>query len=50
MRSLVGSLADGVLADAILISPHPPILAHQYKEVKGVRETGTETSNTKNIY
>ena len=25
MRSLAGSLADGVLADAILISPHPPI-------------------------
>ena len=25
MRSLAGSLADGVLADAILVSPHPPI-------------------------
>ena len=39
MRSLAGSLADGVLADAILIPPRPPILptdtAHQYKEGKG---------------
>ena len=25
MRSFIGSLADGVLADAILISPLPPI-------------------------
>ena len=25
MRSLTVSLADGVLADAILIPPHPPI-------------------------
>ena len=26
MRSLAGSLADGVLVDAILIPPHPAIL------------------------
>ena len=39
MRSLAGSLADGVLADAILIPPCPQILptntAHQSKEVMG---------------
>ena len=39
--------SDGVLADAILIPPRPPILptdtAHQYKEGKG-------STNTKTIY
>ena len=36
MRSLASPLADGVLADAILIPPRPPIpAAHQYKESKG---------------
>ena len=34
MRSLACSLADGVLADAILISPHPSL--PQYKEGKGL--------------
>ena len=39
MRSLAGSLADGVLADSILLPPGPPIpptdTAHQHKEGKG---------------
>ena len=35
MRSLAGSLADGVLGDAILIPPRPPMTAHQYKDGKG---------------
>ena len=38
MRSLAGSLADGVLADIILIHPRLPIpptnTAHQYKDGK----------------
>ena len=29
MRTLAGSLVDGVLADAILISPRPPIVRKQ---------------------
>ena len=32
MRSLAGLLADGVLADAILILPCPPILPTNIKE------------------
>ena len=43
MRSLTGSLADGVLADAILFLPRPPI----YKEGKGSSKS-TATSNRKN--
>ena len=35
MRSLAGSLADGVLADAILIPPHPPIPPTNLKKVRG---------------
>ena len=35
MRSLAGSLADGMLADAILIPPHPPIPPTNIKKVKG---------------
>ena len=35
MRSLASSLADDVLADAILIPPCLPDTAHQYKEGKG---------------
>ena len=34
MRSLAGSLADGVLVDAILIPSHPPILPPNIKKVK----------------
>ena len=34
MRSLADSLADGALADAILIPP-PTDNAHQYKDGKG---------------
>ena len=35
MRSLAGLLADGVLADVILIPPRPPIPAYQYKVGNG---------------
>ena len=35
MRSLAGSLADGVLADAILISSLPTDTAHKYKDGNG---------------
>ena len=49
MRSLAGSLADGVLADAILILPHQLISPTNIKKVRG-RRNGTETSNTKTIY
>ena len=37
MRSWVGSLADGVLADAILIPPCPPILPTNIRRVRGCR-------------
>ena len=37
MRSLAGSLADFVLADAILIPPHPPISV-RYGVVNRVRK------------
>ena len=47
MRSLAGSLTDGVLADAILIPPRPPIPPPRRE---GVVEKSTETSNTKTIY
>ena len=43
MRSLAGSLADGVLADTILIPPRPT--AHQYMEGKGSSKKSTETSS-----
>ena len=46
MRSLAGSLADDVLADAILIPPLPPIPPTNYKDGKGsskkVRKLVTE--------
>ena len=49
MRSLAGSLGDGVLADAILIPPThrycPPILGW-----KGHVEKSKDTSNRRNIY
>ena len=35
MRSLAGSLADGVLADTILISPRPPIPSTNIRRVRG---------------
>ena len=35
MRSLSGTLADGVLADTVLIPPCPTDTTHQYKEGKG---------------
>ena len=44
MRSLAGSLADGVLADAILIPPNPPILPTNIRKVRG-RQKGSETKD-----
>ena len=38
MRSLAGSLADGVLADAILISPCSPIPPTNIRMVRGPRQ------------
>ena len=38
MRSFAGSLADGVLADAILISSLPTDTAHEYKDGNGNRK------------
>ena len=38
MRSLAGSLADGVLADAILIPSYPPILPTNIRKVRGPRK------------
>ena len=35
MRSLAGSLADGVIADAILIAPRPPIPPTNIRMVRG---------------
>ena len=49
MRSLLAPRADGVLANNILISPRPPITAHQYKDGKGSSKS-TETSIRKTIY
>ena len=49
MRSLAGSLADGVLVDAILILPHSPMPPTNIRKVWG-RRNGMETSNTKTIY
>ena len=50
MRYLAGSLADGVLADAILIPPCPPIPPSNIRKVRAPRKKSTETSNTKTIY
>ena len=49
MRPLASSLADGVLADAILIPPRPPIQPSNLKKVRGLQKS-TETSNRKVIY
>ena len=38
MRSLAGSLADGVLADAILIPPRPTIPPTNIRKVRGPRK------------
>ena len=38
MRSLAGSLADGVLTDAILILPCPPIPPTNIRKVRGLRK------------
>ena len=42
----MGSLADCVLADAILNPPHPPILPTNLKKVRGLQKI-IETSNRK---
>ena len=45
MRSLAGSLADGVLGDAIIIPPRPPIPPTNIRMVRGpqkVRQLVTE--------
>ena len=39
MRSLSGSLADGMLADANLIPPHPPIPPTNIRKVRGRRKS-----------
>ena len=38
MRSLADSLADGVLADTILIFPRLPIPPNNIRKVKGLRK------------
>ena len=38
MRSLAGSLSDGVLADAILIPPRPPKPPINIRMVRGPRK------------
>ena len=38
MRSLTGSLADGVLADAFIIAPRPPILPSNIRMLRGTRK------------
>ena len=38
MMSLACTLADGVLADAILISPHPPLLPTNISKGRGHRK------------
>ena len=49
MRPLAGSLADGVLADAILILPRPPIPPTNIKKVRGPQKVRKLHSNTKTI-
>ena len=41
MKSLAGSLADGVLVDAILIPPRPPIPHTNIMEVRGRQKVQT---------
>ena len=45
MRSLAGSLADGELADAILILPRPPIPPTNIRMVRGPQKS-TETKSS----
>ena len=49
MRSLAGSLADGVLTDSILIPPCPPIPPANIRMARGFQKI-TATSNRKTIY
>ena len=39
MRSLAGSLADGVLADTILIPPHPLIPPTNIRKVRVLKKS-----------
>ena len=50
MRSLAGSLADGVLADAILIPPKTTGTAYQYKEGKGSAKKVRKLVTQKSFY
>ena len=49
MRSLAGLLADGVLANAIVIPSRPLIPPNVIRRVRG-HHSSTETKNTKTIY
>ena len=49
MKSLAGSLADGVLANAIVIPPRPPIPPNVIRRVR-CHHSSTKTKNTKTIY
>ena len=49
MRLLAGSLADGVLAEAIIIPPQPPIPPTYIRTIRGPQKS-TETSNRKTIF
>ena len=46
---LAGSLADGALADAFVVPPHPPIPPANIRKVRG-RQKSTDSNNTKKIY
>ena len=47
MRSLAGSLTHGVLADAIVITPRPPIRPTNIKMVRGPRKMYKKNSTEK---
>ena len=49
MSSLAGLLADGMLAEAILIFLYPPISPTNRRKVRGPQKS-MATSNTKTIY
>ena len=49
MRTLAGSLADSVLADAILIFPRPLLPPTNIRKGRG-RQKSTGTSSRKTIY
>ena len=49
MRSLAGSIAYSMLADAILIPPQSPLLPTNIRKGRG-RQKSTETSKRKTIH